>query len=57
MKRKPLHALIAAIQSNRLYQWGRRRRRVAAHFLLRGVCYGTGTGTAGLIFWWFEHRS
>ncbi|MER5852496.1 hypothetical protein ABT126_37255 [Streptomyces sp. NPDC002012] len=37
--------------------WIARRRRVIAANILRGACYGTGTGAAGLVFWWIEQRS
>jgi hypothetical protein len=32
------------------------RRRTASTYLLRGACYGAGTGFVGLIFTWVEHR-
>ncbi|MFJ2819071.1 hypothetical protein [Streptomyces sp. NPDC087294] len=36
---------------------GRRRlRRDAARHVLRGICYGAGTGLAGLAFWWLEQH-
>lgn len=41
---------------SRLRRWARRRRHDAATHLLRGVCYGIGTGTIGLVFWWLEHH-
>jgi len=40
----------------RVRRWARRRRRDAATYLLRGVCYGIGTGLTGLAFWWPEQR-
>lgn len=36
--------------------WARRCRRTATTHLLRGLCYGIGTGLAGLAFWWLEQR-
>ncbi|MEU1670387.1 hypothetical protein ABZ547_43725 [Streptomyces sparsogenes] len=44
----------------RLVYWFTRRRRVITAHMLRGACYGIGTGIAGLGFWmierWIEHR-
>ena len=34
--------------------WITRRRRVALAHLLRGACYGVGTGVIGLAFVWME---
>lgn len=34
--------------------WITRRRRVALAQLLRGACYGVGTGVIGLAFVWME---
>ncbi|MFE7854375.1 hypothetical protein [Streptomyces sp. NPDC057403] len=39
-----------------LRTWIARRRRTALAQLLRGACYGAGTGAVGLIFMWVEHR-
>ncbi|MCX4792085.1 MULTISPECIES: hypothetical protein [unclassified Streptomyces] len=36
--------------------WIARRRRVIAANILRGACYGMGTGAVGLVFWWIEQR-
>ncbi|GAA0898078.1 MULTISPECIES: hypothetical protein [Streptomyces violaceusniger group] len=38
----------------RLKRWVARRRRTIAAHMLRGACYGIGTGAAGLGFWWIE---
>ncbi|MGV4985789.1 hypothetical protein ACVB8X_07005 [Streptomyces sp. NRAIS4] len=40
----------------RALTWIRQRRRTAATHLLRGLCYGIGTGLAGLAFWWLEQH-
>lgn len=40
--------------TKRLRRWARQRHRDAADHVLKGVCYGIGTGLAGLAFWWFE---
>ncbi|MGK5497284.1 hypothetical protein [Streptomyces sp. URMC 125] len=62
MQRKPLPTLTTTIRTApqetapRPRRWARRRRRAAAHHLLRGICYGIGTGLAGLAFWWLEHH-
>ncbi|MFJ6087971.1 hypothetical protein ACIQI8_42055 [Streptomyces sp. NPDC092369] len=37
------------------WKWITRRRRTALTQVLRGACYGAGTGAAGLIFLWAEH--
>ncbi|MDT0487208.1 hypothetical protein OHQ89_50855 [Streptomyces canus] len=37
-------------------KWIARRRRTALAHLLRGACYGAGTGAVGLIFVWMEHQ-
>jgi hypothetical protein len=39
---------------NRIAQWLRQRRRTAISLLLRGACYGTGTGLASLAAWWIR---
>ncbi|MEU1403171.1 hypothetical protein ABZ471_12545 [Streptomyces sp. NPDC005728] len=36
--------------------WFARRRRTALAHLLRGTCYGIGTGLTGLVFMWAEQR-
>lgn len=40
----------------RLVRWGVRRRRVAAGYLLRGVCSGIGTTAVGLTVVWLRSR-
>ncbi|WP_329257737.1 hypothetical protein [Streptomyces pseudovenezuelae] len=37
-------------------EWIVRGRRTALAQLLRGACYGAGTGAVGLFFLWVEHR-
>ncbi|MFI6107526.1 hypothetical protein [Streptomyces sp. NPDC051310] len=37
--------------------WVRRRRRAALSHLLRGACYGIGTGLISLITFWIQHRA
>ncbi|MEV8077877.1 hypothetical protein [Streptomyces pseudogriseolus] len=39
-----------------LRQWITRRRRIALGHMLRGACYGIGTGVIGLAFGWLESR-
>ncbi|MET9772953.1 hypothetical protein ABZ023_01645 [Streptomyces sp. NPDC006367] len=67
MKRKPLlhptttnrpspRPPAGATTASRLRRWARRRRGDAAGHLLRGLCYGIGTGAAGLVFWWLEQH-
>ncbi|MFF0737776.1 hypothetical protein ACFYVK_39960 [Streptomyces chartreusis] len=63
MKRKPPHTPTTTIRppaaeppAPRLRRWARRRRRDAANHLLRGLCYGIGTGAAGLAFWWLQQH-
>lgn len=36
--------------------WLARRRRTALSHILRGVCYGLGTGLIGFVFLWMEQR-
>jgi hypothetical protein len=38
------------------WTWLARRRRTALNQLLRGACYGAGTGAVGLFFMWVEHQ-
>ncbi|MET7621316.1 hypothetical protein [Streptomyces sp. NPDC005408] len=40
----------------RLFHWAACRRRVATGLLLRGACYGLGTGAVGIITVWVQHR-
>ncbi|MEV4437312.1 hypothetical protein [Streptomyces sp. NPDC049555] len=40
----------------RTLRWARRRRRTALGLLLRGVCYGTGTGLVSMLVFWLQHR-
>jgi hypothetical protein len=63
MKRKPLldptttnRPPSGATTASRLRRWVRRRRGDAADHLLRGLCYGIGTGAAGLLIWWLEQH-
>jgi hypothetical protein len=41
---------------HRLVQWTRLRRRVAIGLLLRGACYGLGTGAVSLATFWMQGR-
>ncbi|MEU4928299.1 hypothetical protein AB0G54_17570 [Streptomyces yokosukanensis] len=36
--------------------WLVRHRRAALAQMLRGACYGIGTGAIGLVFMWVEQR-
>ncbi|WP_210570745.1 hypothetical protein [Streptomyces sp. GESEQ-4] len=36
------------------WKWIARRRRIALSHLLRGACYGAGTGLIGIAFVWVE---
>ncbi|MDN3294922.1 hypothetical protein QWM81_12840 [Streptomyces ficellus] len=36
-------------------RWVPQRRRAALSHLLRGVCYGIGTGAISLIVLWIQH--
>ncbi|MET8957182.1 hypothetical protein [Streptomyces sp. NPDC004533] len=61
MKRKPPIPGTATppdirTRGTRVYRWARQRRRDAATYLLRGACYGFGTGVVGLGFWWLEQH-
>ncbi|MFE4055600.1 hypothetical protein ACFXP3_04685 [Streptomyces sp. NPDC059096] len=44
----------ALTPSRRLVRWAVRHRRAAAGHLLRGICYGAGTGAVGLLFIWIQ---
>ncbi|GGV53635.1 hypothetical protein [Streptomyces spectabilis] len=46
----------ARTDGSRLRRWLRRRRAEAALHLLRGLCYGLGTGLAGLGFYWLQQH-
>jgi hypothetical protein len=35
-------------------EWAARRRRTALTHMLRGACYGIGTGAVGLVYMWVE---
>ncbi|MFJ4569050.1 hypothetical protein ACIP4U_36440 [Streptomyces caelestis] len=35
-------------------RWAAQRRRAALAHMLRGACYGLGTGAIGLAFVWLE---
>ncbi|MET9535322.1 hypothetical protein ABZY02_32985 [Streptomyces sp. NPDC006649] len=40
----------------RVYRWIHAQRRAIAGHMLRGLCYGAGTGAAGLLTLWAEHH-
>ena len=40
----------------RLRRWVRRRRSDAALQVLRGTCYGMGTGMVGFGFYWLQQH-
>ena len=42
---------------SRIRRWVRARRSDAATYVLRGACYGIGTGVCALVVWWIEHHS
>jgi hypothetical protein len=44
----------ALTRPGRLVRWTVRHRRAAAGHLLRGICYGAGTGAAGLFSLWLQ---
>ncbi|MFD9306770.1 hypothetical protein ACFWCB_29590 [Streptomyces sp. NPDC060048] len=50
-------ARAALVQLRRLPAWVRRRRRVAAAHLFRGVCYGSGTALVGTLTLWLQNRT
>lgn len=39
-----------------LVRWAARRRRTATGLLLRGACYGAGTGAVSIIAVWVERH-
>ncbi|MEU7046754.1 hypothetical protein AB0A77_37725 [Streptomyces varsoviensis] len=46
----------AATRTKRLIRWAVRQRRAAAGHLLRGACYGIGTGAASLLVLWLQEH-
>ncbi|MFI1400517.1 hypothetical protein [Streptomyces sp. NPDC020681] len=42
--------------TNRLVQGIRKRRRAAIGLLLRGACYGLGTGAVSVATYWLQSR-
>ncbi|MFI5809317.1 hypothetical protein [Streptomyces sp. NPDC051561] len=43
-------------RARQLLRWAVRRRRTAASHLLRGACYGAGTGAVSLILLWLQRH-
>ncbi|MFB7467506.1 hypothetical protein ACFCZ1_29125 [Streptomyces sp. NPDC056224] len=43
-------------RARRICTWAYARRWIALSFLLRGLCYGTGTAAAGLAAFWIQNR-
>lgn len=41
---------------HRLLHWATPRWRAAAGLMLRGACYGLGTGAAGLLTFWIQQQ-
>ncbi|MCC2276601.1 hypothetical protein LKL35_14455 [Streptomyces sp. ET3-23] len=41
---------------NRLLRWAAACRRAAIGLMLRGICYGTGTGLVSLFVYWFQRH-
>ncbi|MFF3459676.1 hypothetical protein ACFYXH_36355 [Streptomyces sp. NPDC002730] len=39
-----------------LVRWAARRRRTATGLLLRGACYGAGTGAVSILAVWVERH-
>ncbi|MET7718839.1 hypothetical protein [Streptomyces sp. NPDC005407] len=39
-----------------LVRWAARRRRAATGLLLRGACYGAGTGAVSILAVWVERH-
>ncbi|MER5450582.1 hypothetical protein ABT052_39645 [Streptomyces sp. NPDC002766] len=48
---RPIHQRLTTART-----WIAHRRRTVLAHLLRGACYGAGTGAVGLLFMWAEHR-
>ncbi|MEX2981218.1 hypothetical protein [Streptomyces sp. C36] len=40
----------------RAARWTAVRRRAALGLVLRGICYGTGTGLMSLLVYWLQHQ-
>ncbi|MFH8790943.1 hypothetical protein [Streptomyces roseoverticillatus] len=43
--------------TTRLANWAAAHHRAALGHLLRGACYGTGTGLVSLTVYWIQHRA
>ncbi|CAM5529771.1 MULTISPECIES: hypothetical protein [Streptomyces] len=46
----------AVARTNGLVRWTVRQRRAAAGHLLRGACYGIGTGAASILVLWIQEH-
>jgi hypothetical protein len=58
MSRRPTHHVPrkAASQLRRLLRWTLVRRRSAAGHMLRGACYGAGTGAISILTVWAQRH-
>lgn len=58
MHNSPAHPLWGKITETvrRLVRWAARRRRTATGLLLRGACYGAGTGAVSILAVWVERH-
>ncbi|MFI9587513.1 hypothetical protein ACIHCQ_38180 [Streptomyces sp. NPDC052236] len=41
---------------HRLLRWGRQRHRAALGLVLRGACWGLGTGAVSTAAYWVQNR-
>ncbi|GGP82359.1 hypothetical protein GCM10010278_71230 [Streptomyces melanogenes] len=41
----------------RLYRWAAAHHRTALSQILRGLCFGAGSSTCGLLLFWLQHRN
>ncbi|WP_169922690.1 hypothetical protein [Streptomyces lushanensis] len=54
MNDSPAHRRTTALLTNRLIRWTARHQRSAAGHMLRGTCYGIGTGAVSLLAVWAQ---
>ncbi|MEV6782707.1 hypothetical protein [Streptomyces sp. NPDC051098] len=48
--------LALARRARRIRDWALARRRTAWSQILRGICFGSGSGLITLIIFWLTHR-
>ncbi|MFD5114278.1 hypothetical protein ACFWNG_18510 [Streptomyces sp. NPDC058391] len=54
MNDSPAQRKNTGLLTNRLIRWTTRHRRAAASHMLRGACYGAGTGAVSILAVWAQ---